>query len=472
MDKGFFLVIVDADRIHEYVFTPHQLKLIRGGSALQDQLNRRGVLELLEQRWGRTNLAPGNLRILDRPRMDGTQGQIYEAVYAGGGTTVVMFGERQHAEEFAQSARALYERKTRAATATAAATEWRGGFRETMKAARTALERNKTGRAERRQPSWNPYAKPCEACGLYPAAERERGGSTRLVCEACRRREDHADKSRFFEAVKQRVGGKLKAPQDFEALGEMASPENWLAMVYLDIDRLGKWLDDNKSDSAQEFRHASRAIARTVWHGVVSACAGLCRGLGAEETAPFEGLLVGGDDAIVMLPAQHVFGFLETFKKKFRLRQLTFSAGVVWAHHHYPIAQYVALGEELLKSAKRSGGDSVDWVVVSEAMVGGIGPRGEGPTRKPYPLGEFLKLAEKAREWKKAGFPANKANELYRIAHMDRDQGIIDYYWLLSRLKEEHRDLVRCDVEAEMWTPGEGTGAADLVELWDFVEAG
>jgi len=196
MDKGFFLVIVDADRIHEYVFTPHQLKLIRGGSALQDQLNRRGVLELLEQRWGRTNLAPGNLRILDRPRMDGTQGQIYEAVYAGGGTTVVMFGERQHAEEFAQSARGLYLEGTRAATATAAATEWRGGFRETMKAARTALERNKTGRAERRQPSWNPYGKPCESCGLHPSAAivRQVDESTRPVCEACLRRGEHAAK--------------------------------------------------------------------------------------------------------------------------------------------------------------------------------------------------------------------------------------------------------------------------------------
>jgi len=276
-------------------------------------------------------------------------------------------------------------------------------------------------------------------------------------------------KSPFFKAVKQRVGGKLKAPQDFEALGEMASPENWLAMVYLDIDRLGKWLDENRSKSAQEFRQASGDIARTVWDGVVSACASLC---GGSQDAPFEILLMGGDDAMVMLPAQHVFSFLRTFGDEFKLPGLTYSAGVVWAHHHYPIAQYVALGEELLKSAKRGGGDSVDWVVVSEAMVGGIGPRGEGPRRKPYPLGEFLKLAEKAREWKKAGFPANKANELYRIAHMDRDQGIIDYYWLLSRLDEGHPGLVRRDVGPEMWTPGEGTGAADLVELWDFVEAG
>src|ERR1039457_7013452 len=34
-----FLAIADADKIHDYVFSPHELRLIKGGSFLQSSLN-------------------------------------------------------------------------------------------------------------------------------------------------------------------------------------------------------------------------------------------------------------------------------------------------------------------------------------------------------------------------------------------------------------------------------------------------
>jgi len=33
------LAVVDADKVHDYVFSPHELRLVRGGSALQSFIN-------------------------------------------------------------------------------------------------------------------------------------------------------------------------------------------------------------------------------------------------------------------------------------------------------------------------------------------------------------------------------------------------------------------------------------------------
>jgi hypothetical protein len=56
-----YLAIADADQIHDYVFAPHELRLIRGGSALQRQLIETDLRRIAVEHGGRVLSANGGV---------------------------------------------------------------------------------------------------------------------------------------------------------------------------------------------------------------------------------------------------------------------------------------------------------------------------------------------------------------------------------------------------------------------------
>ena len=202
------LLILDADRIHEYVFAPRQLKAIRGGSAIQASLNHHRLLEApLLCGTGNVTLSG---EVLHSPTL--ADGAAWEVVYAGGGTALILFGDPADAERYRLGATRLYSEKTSAATASAAFVPCSGGFKEGYAAVRRQLERAKTARAEHRFAVGNPYWKVCELCGRAPAAQRRRdpGGDERPTCAACLRRLENSERSPYLARVSDAAGTGLK----------------------------------------------------------------------------------------------------------------------------------------------------------------------------------------------------------------------------------------------------------------------
>lgn len=162
---GECLVIVDADRIHDYVFSPHRLRLIRGASALQAELNETDLPRRLREVGGRK-------------------------IYAGGGTLMARFDDLESAQKFATWAQREYFERTRIATATAVAVEEKPEFRDTIKTgvrrARTKEDRAGRTRVQRRESI-------CESVrGMRNAsrgrADRSRAMGVRRVPGAVRQR--------------------------------------------------------------------------------------------------------------------------------------------------------------------------------------------------------------------------------------------------------------------------------------------
>jgi hypothetical protein len=191
-------------------------------------------------------------------------------------------------------------------------------------------------------------------------------------------------------------------------------------------------------------------------------------------------LLLGGDDAVIAMAAQEALPFLDKFKSVFlseigkspKDQKLTVSAGLVWAHATYPIAAFVEKAEALLKSAKRQRkGFAVDYMVVTEAMTGD--PERElAPTKRPYGWDELARLRDHVRTWKQQGVPSNKVRSLYPMAYEPKLQGELDFLFLKSRLSPDHLKLVREVIPETLFERNSmRTAAADVVELWDFVEA-
>jgi len=292
------LLILDADRIHEYVFAPRQLKAVRGGSAIQASLNRSWLFAppLLS--------AGGNVdssgKVLNTPTL--AHGAAWEAVYAGGGTALIHFRDPVDADRYRMTATRLYVEETGAATASVAFVTCSGEFKDDYAAVRLRLERAKTARSEHRLAAGNPYWKVCELCGRAPGERlrREPGGDERPACAACIKRLKYSERPPYLAQVPVPAGTVLKPPRDFETIARRSVPENYLALVYLDINRLGRFLSGTASESVTKFRDHSTAVHKTVVSGTVAGCAAAAQRAGGDE-ALFEILLIGGDDAILVM---------------------------------------------------------------------------------------------------------------------------------------------------------------------------
>lgn len=439
------LGVLDADRIHEYVFSPRQLRLVRGASSLQAELNLTVLPELVTTNHGRL-------------------------IYAGGGTILADFKDSEAARSFENAARLEFRKRTAIATASFSSLSFTdSGFAVTWDRLRARLEQVKSGRQERRANISNPYWKRCEACGVF-AAERfvtAPGGGQAAYCAACRLRLEQSSESRYFRIVKSRFGLQARPPRDFEELGRLATPEGYLGFVYLDGDRLGRWLSERVQDE-DDFRRLSREIREGMETAVLSAVASLCDA--DTRIAPFEILLLGGDDALVALAADRVVGFLRRFHQAFQQMDLPYSAGVVLAHSHYPIADGIAEAEKLLRAAKSAGGGRVDYRLITgsapDANPDEAGSRRN--TMRPYTHSDWFALADRILQWKRAGLPRNKVNDLYRLAYEEPEQAEFEYLYLRSRLSKQQRELLNRSMPTLRGDDGR-TPAADLVELWEFV---
>lgn len=458
-----YLIILDADKIHQYVFSSRHLKLIRGASAIQAKLNLALSAQILCDEFGHGGGAGGA-----------------ELVYAGGGTLMAFFSNPEEAHAYCARIAGAFRKVTRVASVTSVVEEWdseKEEFPDMLDRAMEHLEVNKTAKTEHVNMTSTPYWRVCGECGLYPASSpaKDAEGVDLPVCVACRsRRGEEARELIDYTGTSspQEAGIGLSAHADFESLAGTSSPQGYLALVYLDIDRLGRWLHQHGSQSPESYRDMSGKVRGAVTKGVNDACSKLCEGYEPGALRPFEILLIGGDDAIVMLPAHLVFQFLDVFESKFNescLEGLTFSAGVVWAHAQFPIAHFVAHAEDLLRSAKNRPGNAIDYMVVTESMARGVTERATRQTKRPYSVKDFVRLEKTLAEWKARGVPANKVKSLYRIAYQPEQQATLDYLFLVSRLCLEHQKLFKDEFRYGLWEDDpRRTGVADLAELWDF----
>ena len=396
------------------------------------------------------------------------------------GNIYVLFRDESLARRFANETCALYRKHGGSASATSAVAPWTGSFRETLEKAQNRLMARKTSPSLSQNHLSNPYWKVCESCGLESASN---WGRERILCTGCEKRRSQSSSSPFLGRIGSLLSPprRLEAPEDFGGIGALSRPENYLGFIYIDVDKLGRFFDRLPQFDPAHYRRTSLLIKNTVETAVIEGCAAASEATESGGTAPFEILLLGGDDAMLVTSAQAVFPFLKKFRKSFQdslaaeAPSLTFSAGVVWAHSHLPISQYVWLAKQLLRSAKAAEGDKdkLDYLIASESMVAGLANRDRTRTLRPCTFDDFDRLSGEIRKWKRSGFPSSKAHQLYPMAFEEKPQGTLDFLYWLSRLEKSHRELACEFFKYGFWPkePYQHTQGADLAELWDFVEA-
>lgn len=479
------LLSADADRVTDYVFETPGLPEMRGASAQLKWLNLDGIQRL----FGKAGLPFAFIDADNTP-----PGCL---VYAAGGGLLALVPQSKAVSLQAKIER-LYPQHTGAATTTCVTVltspdEVRHQFGDLVKRAGHLLRTAKGQKATLPSFELLPFVRRCEACRKRPTTqflppyEDEPPEARCRVC-AAKREEGWKRRSEWHKELG------VQAPHDLEQIAK--SSGEYIGVIYADGNGLGDWFQE--TDSIIEYRRRSRKVQDAVRAAILGAMEEYC----AAHQHPFEVILVGGDDVLLIVPASDALpvahAICAQFEEKMTADQRTMSAGVVIAEHHTPVYFLRRLASDLLKNAKRDErGSTVDFLVLK-----GQGTRSAEQAREriemgpetlilnhgPYTLEELGRLLNQVSQGKKAGFPPSQLYALRAALRQGRQASALAFlYQQGKRAPDDEVHIFLNEFAAWSDQPKETppwresrvlrggakeyrTPWADLVDIWDFVE--
>lgn len=384
-----FLMVVDTPGIKEFVFGTDALAEIRGASALLDRLNRVEMEECIQQS------VDGNI----------------EEVYANGGSGqfVIEARERSIIYQAVNALGELYRRKTGGEVRPVAGiAEWPVSGIPYHQALQNAFHELRLWRdlgSGRSTVATLPFERECQSCSYLPATgPYSWGGERLLLSTAAQLKREESRQSRrgtlwsgWMEYLDKTGGGFVEAQDDLRTsgvgeIGEKSLRQGYVGLVYADGNAMGQWVQE--LDSQNVYRAFSTLVDESIREACYRALTEVCsaeiaRAREAVEQGdspgklPADILLLGGDDLLVLLPADRALSFAliaerefqeqtrklqeglssdsrEFFKSRLQGCGLTISCGVALARASYPFYLMLDLAEELLKSAKKGGSADPD----------------------------------------------------------------------------------------------------------------
>jgi len=545
------LIAFDTDHIKGYVFGTNKLREIRGASSLLDSLNREET-EKAAKGFGTEPL-----------------------IYANGGSALFMVDSNeqqdstQRAVELGKEVQRLYREKTGGGTSISYAIQLIPAYtgekdireveelddgvlmKDVLHLLRVRLRLAKDSLGLPRDANMTlPIAQPsyallctCESCGVnyaeYLMADNDNPeGRYCRVCKGKRVEDkkvrDQLDEAKNTPVPEHTLWGRIlnelkevgydltdypQRPEDFNVFRSFTHGKEYLGLIYADANSMGIAIANQKSlNEAEKF---AALVDGAVFKAVAYA---INQHLPVQnKTFPFDILMVGGDDIVMVTPADKAMQVAHTLAEKFHelTKQYTLSVGVVLAPVKYPFSLQRELVEATLKAAKKSGAQQpagssdnkreesrVNFVVVTGNTSLGYEKEYEGMHRKewgstkefyatmrPYTLSDLDWLLGQLRQGNTERLGRTKLHQLREaILKLDHTTSIVESLALFRNWKQKERDFMRKMVERfdkrkgtkqESMGPlfpwsldGEGssenltiyrTPLLDFIDLYDFV---
>ncbi len=398
------LIAFDTDHIKRYVFGTSKLKEIRGTSSILDHLNRVETVRKAESDFSATKIyANGGsaLFLIDSGKAE-LLGKAVQRLYhdtTGGGASItyaiqpipdndsqdLMTATKLNEDVEMSDVLELLRTRLRLA---------KDGQQADHSQDDSQYEKDRLRQENRADvfalPS-HPLLCTCNSCGANYAEELlkdpddpdEPEGRYCRVC-AKKRNEDQAVKRRIpgliRAAQEQQVSNKTlwgrilqtlslkdasnrsryalpawtERPKDFNVFREFAYGKDYLGLIYADANGMGKVFSG--LDTLQAVQDTATQVDEAVFDAMGDA---LRMHLPVQSGKfPFDILLIGGDDIVVVTPVEKALQVAHTLAEKFYEhtdKKYTLSVGVVLAPVKYPFSQSRMLVEETLKAAKKSG---------------------------------------------------------------------------------------------------------------------
>ena len=510
---GRKLVSFDTDRIKEYVFATGKLKEIRGASAILDELNRQDMVE---------------------------KGQNFSAekIYANGGSGMFTVSEAS-TDALIQAVEREYHLKTLTGSITSAVTDLPDDFtnRDNVKPyLRTLgyrLRLKKDGKTVNQPLVTHPFLRTCDSCGEQYASHSVMDPESELLCGSCENKRDKNKKIRadieaiisgeINEYVEHKLWHRLlhdlkekdyeltdrNRPEDFNGLGEMSNPANYMGLIYADGDGMGKVLE--KLENLDAVKQFSRVVDDAIYQSVQEAIMEYLNPEPGDQYFPFDILMLGGDDLVMVTTAHKAIEVSMKIAEKFSEytkanlnKPLKLSVGVAITHTTFPFSSLLKLAEQALKFAKKeaakrkrqgqeeakeglinfvveSNSNSLDFDSYYKETLSDEDDK-LSRTLRPYSLADMRYLIETIRCLKRKSFPRGKLKGLQNAVFQSRNQSFLDGLAFLRGIKDKEQKQMFNFLKHFTTNPPpfsfpwfkEGddyyTPFLDLIELYDFIE--
>ena len=510
------LVSFDTDRIKEYVFATGKLKEIRGASAILDELNRWDMVEKAQK----FNA---------------------ETIYANGGSGMFIVPETS-AKDFVQSVEKEYHLQTLTGSITSAITDLPDNFtkqapvQDHLQKLAYRLRLKKDENPLNRPILTHPFLRTCDSCGEQYASQSVTAPEPELLCRSCQNKRDKTNQiQKEIEAVisggaKEYLKHKLwhrllrelavtpidypmtgkNRPEDFNDLGEMSEPKNYMGLIYADGDSMGKVLE--KLNNLDEVKKFSEVVDNAIYQAVHEAI--LAYLPPGTKYFPFDILMLGGDDLVMVTTAHKALEVSMKITERFSEltekcwgKRLTLSVGVAIAHAKFPFSSLLELTEQALKFSKKEAAKRkrrgqgiekeglINFIVVNNSNSLSFDDyyndtlseedrnQNSYRTLRPYNLTNLGYIVKTIRRLKKKNFPRGKLKGLQETVFQSRNQSILEGLRFVNSIKDKNQRKTFDDFLKHFATNQQQYSAfpwfkegddyytpfLDLVELYDFI---
>jgi len=346
------LIVIDTDRIKDYVFGTNRLRDIRGASATLDELNRHTMPNIVK---------------------DETNGK-YEKVYSNGGVGEFVVPK----DSVAPIARRIsLEYMKYGASATWASVELPTNYSidETDVAETVSKLAYDLQIAKKKHRKYialsHSFFRTCDACHEEVASFKDRNDEDSYICTRCRSKRNKfkqikEDTPKYLqsEAVKDgtlrwKLLEKLKK-LDYPFTDKIAFPDEigdiskegdgYIALIYADGNDMHRHIANLKT--LKDHQGFSDKIDSSMYDALSLAIKDYLHPV--NNIFPFDILLLGGDDLIIVCRAKEALNVAIKICKEFykKTKGHSLSVGVAFAHTNFPIRLLLRIAESLLKTAK------------------------------------------------------------------------------------------------------------------------
>lgn len=519
-----WLVLMDTDRIKDYVFATNRLKEIRGASLLLDKLNTQECQTLLTDFGG-------------------------EEVFIGGGGVLATFSDRLQAEGYISAVRAAYRKETHTASITGVAVPiatGQGGEQEALRHARVKMRLAKGARAPTQALLTSPYFRLCQSCNSHPVTGTDQIDGDSL-CQSClvKRAAATAKVNEASEGVEETTFPSYSGYSKFAKraidlyqdhrwvplnrvpakLDHLDGPDtSHIGFIHADINNLGSFLE--RQENLADIRVLGPKVEEALESALVDAVRRV-QLVPQYQKWPFLIIIMGGDDVTLIVPAKRAVSLANelclAYEERIRdalgeahnaqgdaVGKLALSAGVVIAKPAHPAYALADRAEDLVRSAKRCSHElasqdygpvpTLDFQVIHTPTANPVQDVREKEysrersgqqyryTFRPLPCRPVSSwpgvntLLDTVRELRRSDFPRNKLNEWADLVYLDEIEQILRWQMLQARVRREaYQSLVKAIRDfglkrERVFAQPDGVGEPyvtpllDLIELYDFVE--
>jgi len=508
-----YLVLIDIDKIQDFILSTPKLKTIVGASIL--------VAKLTSFDYCKSNTMLGTLN--EANNFGEMVNNDYLVIFFGGGNIKVIFKDLSKAERFIQDLRSCFIKEAPSASFSNVIYKFNDVFaNEIIEKAEKELQKIKLSKRNVIYVNTNPIFKLCEICRKYPANEREEKGENEYKylctnCFSCLKTYENY-KTENSEILLKDFYDKFleKYNADFEEeFDNIKDKKGFLAVITMDGNDFGEKLKkittDKKGDECITLlRNFSESLKKKINSLLLDSLDGV---LTKEDTnkengkMPFRPIIIGGDDICLTIAADKAFKFIQKFNENvldnhfLKENKITYSIGISITKSHFPFYFSHQISEQLVKNGKvnrkNRNTNILDWEILLSSVFDDLSkirkeiydesyPEYPGEnyrlTYKPYnfidrDFKSFKNLKEITETLKKI-LGNSKFKNLRKLVRESKKLSNYEFRKIISKLDEDKKrkiveSLIKLKITTENIWYSEGdclyNNFLDLVELSDFI---